>query len=101
MIRRPPRSTRVRSSAASDVYKRQIELAVQDYRKSGRATPHDVVVAGYLARVLSGGDTDITETVTEDDIRALEKEAFVTLIKHPDTLARVQHMLETGKPLRN
>jgi len=78
-----------------------IELAVQDYRKSGRATPHDVVVAGYLARVLSGGDTDITETVTEDDIRALEKEAFVTLIKHPDTLARVQHMLETGKPLRN
>lgn len=78
-----------------------IELAVQDYRKSGRATPHDAVVAGYLARVLSGGDTDLTETVTEDDIRALEREAFTTLIKHPDTLARVEHMLETGKPLRN
>src|SRR5665811_1205020 len=26
MIRRPPRSTRVRSSAASDVYKRQIQV---------------------------------------------------------------------------
>ena len=37
MIRRPPRSTRVRSSAASDVYKRQVgDVAVIDI--TGRVT---------------------------------------------------------------
>src|SRR5678815_5620592 len=33
MIRRPPRSTLDRSSAASDVYKRQISLCTREFRK--------------------------------------------------------------------
>jgi 3-hydroxyacyl-CoA dehydrogenase len=51
--------------------------------------------------VLSGGDTDVTETVSDDDLLALERQAFMTLIRHRATLARLEHMLETGKPLRN
>ena len=54
-----------------------------------------------LAHVVTGGDTDVTETVSDDDLLRLEREAFMTLIKHPATLARLEHMLETGKPLRN
>jgi 3-hydroxyacyl-CoA dehydrogenase len=65
------------------------------------ATPHDEVVAKRLAVVLSGGDTDPTETVAEDDLYRLEREAFMDLVKTPGTLARVEHMLDTGKPLRN
>jgi 3-hydroxyacyl-CoA dehydrogenase len=65
------------------------------------ATPHDEVVAKRLAVVLSGGDTDLTETLTEDQISHLELEAFLDLIKTPGTLARIEHMLEKGKPLRN
>ena len=78
-----------------------LELAVKDLEKSGQATPHDVVVTNELAWILSGGDTDMTETVEEDDILAMEREAIGRLGRHEDSLARMEHMLETGKPLRN
>ncbi len=76
-------------------------LAVDALRKSGKATPHDAVVAGHLATVLSGGDADVTEALTEDGVLALERAAFMALIRQPATLARIEAMLETGKPLRN
>ena len=58
-------------------------------------------VTAALAEVVSGGDTDMTETTTEKDMLALEREAFLSLIRMPATLRRMEHMLETGKPLRN
>ncbi|DAC07007.1 MAG TPA: 3-hydroxyacyl-CoA dehydrogenase/enoyl-CoA hydratase family protein [Candidatus Poseidoniales archaeon] len=78
-----------------------LSLALNDLSLSGQATPHDVVVATKLARILTGGDSDITETLEEDDILSMEKDTFANLLKNLDTLDRVQHMLETGKPLRN
>ncbi len=78
-----------------------MKMAVEGFRKLGKATPHDEVVAGALAEVLSGGDTDFTESLSEDAILELERSAFMSLIRHPGTLARMEHMLETGKPLRN
>jgi 3-hydroxyacyl-CoA dehydrogenase len=78
-----------------------MQIVVDGLRLRGAATPHDEVVADQLAVVLSGGDTDVTATVSDDDLLRLEREAFMTLIKHPATLARLEHMLETGKPLRN
>jgi 3-hydroxyacyl-CoA dehydrogenase len=78
-----------------------LELAVDGFRASGVATAHDVVVAKRLAVVLSGGDTDPTESVSEDTLYRLEREAFMDLVKTPGSLARVEHMLDTGKPLRN
>ncbi len=78
-----------------------MEMAVKGVRLAGKATAHDVVVSMKLAEMLSGGDTDITETLTEDDLLTLEREVFMQLIRHPDTLDRMEHMLETGKPLRN
>jgi len=68
---------------------------------AGKATAHDKVVTAALAEVLSGGDTDVTETMTEKDLLALERAAFLDLIRMPATLRRMEHMLETGKPLRN
>tara|TARA_B100000674_G_scaffold21809_2_gene15314 strand:- start:1612 stop:3951 length:2340 start_codon:yes stop_codon:yes gene_type:complete len=78
-----------------------LNLALNDLALSGQATPHDVVVATYLAKILTGGDTDITDTLEEDEILAMEKDAIASLGRNPDTLDRMQHMLETGKPLRN
>lgn len=78
-----------------------LNLALSDLALSGQATPHDVVVATALAEILTGGSTDITATLEEDDILSMEKEAITNLGRHPDTLDRMQHMLETGKPLRN
>jgi 3-hydroxyacyl-CoA dehydrogenase len=78
-----------------------LEMAVDGFRKRGLATSHDVNVAGALGIVLSGGDTDIKDTLTEDDILALERQQLTRLTKFPETIARVRHMLKTGRPLRN
>jgi 3-hydroxyacyl-CoA dehydrogenase len=78
-----------------------MRIVVDGLRLKGAATAHDEAVADQLAVVLSGGDTDITETVSEEDLLKLERQAFMSLIRHPATLARIEHMLETGKPVRN
>jgi 3-hydroxyacyl-CoA dehydrogenase len=76
-------------------------MAVDGFRKLGKALPHDVTVSGELAYVLSGGKTDIMDELKEDDILTLEREAIMRLFRHPLTLARIEHTLDTGKPLRN
>ncbi len=78
-----------------------MKMAVDGFLKRGLASHHDAVVADELANVLSGGDTDITETLNEDDLLALERRAFDNLVRKPDTIARIEHMLKLGKPLRN
>ncbi len=78
-----------------------LELAVEGFRLQGKATAHDQVVTTELAAVLSGDKTDITETVSEASLLKLERQAFMRLIKTPATLNRIEHMLDTGKPLRN
>lgn len=78
-----------------------MEMAVNDFRAMGKATPHDVVVSTQLARVLSGGDTDMVDKVSEDQLLQLERTAFMNLLRNNNTLARMETMLETGKPLRN
>ena len=76
-------------------------MAVVAYAAQGKATRHDVVVSKALARVLSGGEADWLDTLGEDDVTRLERAVFMELVRHPDTLARTEHMLATGKPLRN
>ena len=76
-------------------------LAVEDLRRAGKATPHDVVVSNALARVLTGGNADLTDEVTEDELLALEREAALALLGTAQTRARIEHMLKTGRPLRN
>ena len=78
-----------------------LTMVVNDYHRAGKATDHDVTVGKALAWVLSGGKTDITETITEDHLLSLERRTIVELLKTTPTLDRIEHMLETGKPLRN
>ncbi len=82
--------------------KMALDMAVGDLRKSGKATPYDVVVSSHLANVLSGGENaDWTRPVNENDILTLEREAFMHLLREEGTLARIEYMLDNGKPLRN
>ena len=78
-----------------------LDLAVEGFAATGKATPHDVVVSKAVARVLTGGEADPLDTLTEDDITTLERGAFMALVRNPASLARTEHMLATGKPLRN
>jgi 3-hydroxyacyl-CoA dehydrogenase len=76
-------------------------MAAEGFHRRGIATDHDVVVADALADVLSGGSADPVDTVNEDQLLALERAAFMRLMKTEGTLARIEHLLVTGKPLRN
>ena len=62
---------------------------------------HGLKVAQELAHVLSGGDTTIDKTLTEDDLFKLELDAFMRLIETKETQDRIKHTLATGKPLVN
>ena len=65
------------------------------------ASEHDAKIAMKLANVLCGGVTGSTHAVTEDEILELEREAFLSLCGEEKSQARMQHMLQTQKPLRN
>ena len=58
-------------------------------------------VGKELAHVLSGGDTTIDKTLSEDDVFKLELESFMKLIETNKTQERIKHTLTTGKPLIN
>jgi 3-hydroxyacyl-CoA dehydrogenase len=76
-------------------------MAIDGFVASGKATPHDVVVSKILAHVLSGGDTDIADELSEQQMLDLEVAGFMELVKTKGSIARIEHMLATGKPLRN
>jgi 3-hydroxyacyl-CoA dehydrogenase len=65
------------------------------------ATEHDIKIAKKIAWVLCGGDLTSQQTVSEQYLLDLEREAFLSLCGEPKTQQRIQHMLESGKPLRN
>ncbi len=67
----------------------------------GHLKPHDVTTGAQIAKIVTGGDIDAGTELTENDICALEREAFLTLAKTTETRARIEHMLQRGTPLRN
>jgi len=81
--------------------KTALDLGVRDFVRKGVASPHDGIIASELAFVLSGGDTDALDTVSEDTVLRLERDAIVKLAHTDKTRDRVEQMLKTGKPLRN
>lgn len=68
---------------------------------AGKVTAHDQVVAGHLATVITGGETDAKTPIDETALLTLERAHFMQLAHSSGTLARIEHMLATGKPLRN
>ncbi len=62
---------------------------------------HDKKIADKLAYVMAGGDLSEATLVSEQYLLDLEREAFLSLCTERKTLERIQHMLKTGKPLRN
>jgi len=76
-----------------------LTLAVRSARLRGDIGDHDALVASHLAEVLSGGDSDPAEGIGEAQLLCLERRAFMALIRHPATLSRIEHMLETPKRL--
>ncbi|MCX6622189.1 MAG: 3-hydroxyacyl-CoA dehydrogenase family protein, partial [Acidobacteria bacterium] len=78
-----------------------MKLGAWTARQGGYVSDYDVVIAEKLAHILSGGRLSGEQTVTEQYLLDLEREAFLSLCGNPQTQERMQHLLKTGKPLRN
>ncbi|MCU1274367.1 MAG: 3-hydroxyacyl-CoA dehydrogenase [Bryobacterales bacterium] len=78
-----------------------LKLGIYMARQGNYITEYDTVVGEKLAYVLSGGRATGEQTVSEQYLLDLEREAFLSLCGRPETQQRMQHMLKTGKPLRN
>ncbi|WP_191859005.1 3-hydroxyacyl-CoA dehydrogenase/enoyl-CoA hydratase family protein [Hanstruepera ponticola] len=68
---------------------------------SNYISEHDQKIANKLAYVMAGGDLSEPTRVSEQYLLDIEREAFLSLCTERKTLERIQHMLKTGKPLRN
>lgn len=79
----------------------QLKLGVHMMRRADRISDHEVKIATKLAYVLSGGALNPPQPVSEQYLLDLEREAFLSLVGEPKTLERIQHLLKTGKSLRN
>jgi len=78
-----------------------IKLGLWTMHESGYITEHDVTVSTKVGYVLCGGNVLEYTKVSEQYLLDLEREAFLSLCGEPKTQERIQHMLNTGKPLRN
>lgn len=76
-------------------------VGIDQMYQAGWATDYDRVVGGRLAHVLAGGDVAEATPLSEWHYLDLEREAFLGLLGEQRTMDRIQHMLNTGKPLRN
>ncbi|HPO14669.1 MAG TPA: 3-hydroxyacyl-CoA dehydrogenase/enoyl-CoA hydratase family protein [Candidatus Hydrogenedentes bacterium] len=93
---RPPRLW-----ALGESIEAAFNAGVWGMNQAGWASEHDMIISGKIAHVLAGGDRIQGMPVTEQDILDLEREAFCSLCGMEKTQARMQHMLASGKPLRN
>ena len=87
--------------AAGKTARAALEVAIKTVQWGRYASSYDGVVAAHVARVLTGGDLSLPQWVPEEYLLELEKGAFLDLLKNEKTHERIDHMLETGKPLRN
>ena len=76
-------------------------VGTDSLEKGHYASEHDKKIANKLGYVMAGGDLSEPTFVTEQYLLDLEREAFMSLMTERKTLERIEHMLKTGKPLRN
>ena len=95
----PPRPAKL--AVLGEPVRAAFRSAVYQMQLAGWASEHDALIAEYLARTLTGGDRLPGQVMSEQDVLDLEREAMLYLCGTEKTRARMQYMLQTGKPLRN
>ncbi len=78
-----------------------MEMILANMIEGNMISEHDYAIAKRIAIVMAGGYVDADSLVTEQYLLDLERKYFMELIQMPKTLARIEHTLKTGKPLRN
>ncbi|MCB1769593.1 MAG: 3-hydroxyacyl-CoA dehydrogenase/enoyl-CoA hydratase family protein [Candidatus Competibacteraceae bacterium] len=96
---RPPQPRPIRVAGRTGIA--ACQMALVNLRDGGFISAHDYRLGMDIAEALCGGDLDPNTLVDESWLLGLERRNFVALAKAPPTHARIEHMLRTGKPLRN
>jgi 3-hydroxyacyl-CoA dehydrogenase len=78
-----------------------LKMLLVNMKEGGFISDHDYGISSRIATVLCGGEVDPGSAVDEKWLLDLERKHFVELAKMPKTQERIEHMLKTGKPLRN
>ncbi|MGA9478289.1 MAG: 3-hydroxyacyl-CoA dehydrogenase NAD-binding domain-containing protein [Desulfobacterales bacterium] len=78
-----------------------IAAEIYNLHKGGFISDYDALLAKRIAFVISGGAIRANSELDEEAILTLERRAFMELLRQEKTVARIEHMLNTGKPLRN
>ena len=78
-----------------------LKIGVWTALQGGYISEYDALIGEKLAYVLCGGKLSGEQLVSEQYLLDLEREAFLSLLGNGKTQERMQHMLKTGKPLRN
>jgi len=78
-----------------------IKAQLVNMREGGYISDHDLLIAGSIAEVLTGGDVEPGSLVDEQWLLDLERQHFTKLVAHPKSQERMMGMLQTGKPVRN
>jgi 3-hydroxyacyl-CoA dehydrogenase len=78
-----------------------LKAGVYVLQQGGYMSEYDAYITNRLAYILCGGDLSTPQWTSEQHFLDLEREVFLELLKQPKTHERIQHMLATGKPLRN
>jgi len=78
-----------------------LRATLHNLSQAGQCSDHDCKIGARLAHVLCGGELSSLQFVSERYFLELEREAFLGLCGEPKTLERIEHMLNTGKPLHN
>jgi 3-hydroxyacyl-CoA dehydrogenase len=78
-----------------------LEMGIKTMQWGHYASEYDGVIAGHVARVLTGGSLSLPQWVPEEHLLKLEKQAFLDLLKQEKTHERIEALLTTGKPKRN
>jgi 3-hydroxyacyl-CoA dehydrogenase len=78
-----------------------IAAEIYNMHKGGFISDYDALLAKRIAFVISGGEVRTNSDLDEEVILTLERRTFMELLRQENTVARIEHMLNTGKPLRN
>jgi 3-hydroxyacyl-CoA dehydrogenase len=87
--------------AAGRTARAALEMGIKTMQWGHYASEYDGVIAGHVARILTGGNLSLPQWIPEEYLLKLEKLAFLDLLKQEKTHERIEALLETGKPRRN
>jgi 3-hydroxyacyl-CoA dehydrogenase len=96
---RPPAEPKIRLLGQTG--KSVLDVTLYIMTEAGWASPYDKVLAGKVAEIMTGGNISEAQDVPESYLLKLERDAILDCFKDKRTHKRIEHMLKTGKPLRN